>query len=72
LEDAEVTASDSNIALCSDVNLLVKNPVKNGYKISGTNPIKSLIKSMGERLQIIKKRQCFTQKSLKIKTEEIS
>jgi len=48
----------------SDVNLpvkmfLVKNPLKNGYKISGkksgTNPIKSLIKSLGARLQIIKK-----------------
>jgi len=54
---------------------VVKNPVKNlvqnGLKKSGTNPIKSLIKSLGARLQIIKKRQFYAQKSLKMKIEEI-
>jgi len=53
----------------------VKNQVQNGLKKSGkkssTNPIKSLIKSLGVRLQIIKKCQLYTQKSLKMKTEEI-
>jgi len=44
---------------------------KSGKK-SGTNPTKSLIKSLGARQQIIIKRQFYTQKSLKMKKEEIS